>query len=184
MDIIKYLRHYYGAYGITVGGAIALATQTPGRIYTLAPEQRRQVEDMLVILRQEYPFFKTEIKEGIMETEITFFSYQSACADGQILEHLCQWLSRVAALFVGDGQTHVTIHCHGTFTQDMEDAEFRMLNKEQDVEYKIISRKRRSLTDILFHSNYTRLALTILLVAVILWSASDVVTETPKGQLF
>ena len=66
----------------------------------------------------------------------------------------------------------------------MEDAEFRMLNKAQDVEYKIISRKRRSLTDILFHSNYTRIALTILLVAVILWSASDVVTETPKGQLF
>ena len=79
--MIKKIRHYYGSSYITLAGELNLASESRGRLFTLTPELKQTVNQMISILQEDFPFIRHDIQEGIMETTISLFAYRSACAD-------------------------------------------------------------------------------------------------------
>ena len=80
--MIKKIRHYYGSSYITLAGELNLASESRGRLFTLTPELKQTVNQMISILQEDFPFIRHDIQEGIMETTISLFAYRSACAPG------------------------------------------------------------------------------------------------------
>ena len=88
--MIKKIRHYYGSSYITLAGEISLAPESRGKLFTLTPDMKQTINQMISVLQEDYPFIRYDIQEGIMETTISLFAYPSACSESLFLDHLKQ----------------------------------------------------------------------------------------------
>lgn len=138
--MIKKIRHYYGSSYITLAGELNLASESRGRLFTLTPELKQTVNQMISILQEDFPFIRHDIQEGIMETTISLFAYRSACADSLFLNHLKQWLINLARVLYAH-HCIVTIHCNGTIIRDGIARDFCLLNKGEEIQYKITAER-------------------------------------------
>lgn len=183
--MIKKIRHYYGAYRVTAAGNMVLTSPSREGLFTFSPELRHCLEDRLALLCSEYPFISYEIKENLMETEISLFAYRSACADPQFLDHWRQWLAETTCALTSDGTCIVTIQGNGSLGYQGIVRDFRLLNKGVDVQYKFTAEHSLNLTDQIVSSPFVRMALTVLLVLVLAWCAYDELAPAPpSGTLF
>ncbi len=175
MNIGNKLRHYYGAYKLTLSGEITLASPVPSRLYELAGEPRRRLRELMEAFHEEYPFVAVEIRDTISEGRLCFFSYSSALADGQFLDHLQEWLAKLARAAGEEGAVVVTVNCNGQFSEGGHMKKFRFLNKGLDIQYKITDEYDLPAYAGLARSRYVRFAETAALVLILLWILYDTV---------
>lgn len=181
--MIKKIRHYYGSSYITLAGEISLAPESRGKLFTLTPNLKQTINQMLSVLQEDYPFIRYDIQEGIMETTISLFAYQSACSDSLFLDHLKQWLIQLTRVLYAH-HCIVTIHCNGTIIQDGIAREFCLLNKGEEIQYKITAEKAVTFVQHVMFSPWWRGSLTIILLIVLIWLVWEQLAPQPAGQLF
>ncbi|MCH4179183.1 MAG: hypothetical protein LKF47_04860 [Megasphaera sp.] len=185
MNWLTKLHQYYGPCRLTLSGDVALMPARQHLRYELTGSQRQAVEDWIAALRRRYPFFSIEINDGISEAEIRFFTYQSNCAERHILSVFCQALRELATIFHGDRTVSVIMNFSGIVYDGATATHFRILNKEDAVQYTITRMEQRSLYERVSHSAYLRMILTavlIVLLAVYIGDNVSSVTE-PVGRL-
>lgn len=183
MSITTKLRHYYGAYRLTLSGDVSISSGSPTVLYELIGEKRDQVQQIIQELAEEYPFLKVAIKDGISESEISFFSYDAAMADDAFLEHFRGWLQRFSECVSENGKNVVTINFSGVICKVCQQQKFRILNKGMDIQYKITGTDKVSLTSGVTHSQYFRYFETILLIVILLYISYSSAGETTPGKL-
>ncbi|WP_294002447.1 hypothetical protein [uncultured Megasphaera sp.] len=181
--MIKKIRHYYGSSYITLAGELNLASESRGRLFTLTPELKQTVNQMISILQEDFPFIRHDIQEGIMETTISLFAYRSACADSLFLNHLKQWLINLARVLYAH-HCIVTIHCNGTIIRDGIARDFCLLNKGEEIQYKITAERAVTFVQRVLFSPLWRGSLTIILLIVLVWLLYEHWNPQPAGQLF
>ena len=183
MSISKKLRHYYGAYRLTLSGDISVTSGTPVVLYELVGEKRTAVQQIIRELLEEYPFLKVEIKDGISETEISFFSYDAAMADADFLEHFRGWLLRLSECIHEPGKSVVTINFSGVICKMRNRQTFRILNKGMEIQYKITGTDQIAFISGITHSQGFRYFETILMVAVLLYITYVQSAQEVPGRL-
>lgn len=177
------LRHYYGDYRLTLSGDISLVPTGNVR-YVWSPEVRQQIETWRTTLDEQFPFLKISLKEGIKECEITIFSFSSACADEEFLELFCDYLRRLSDIIRTEENVSVVMNFSGIFFAYREAQHFRILNKRDDIQYKIVEKKPRTAFDCIIRSSYMRIGLTVLLVIAVLQCAwNEIQADEVVGRL-
>lgn len=161
------LRHYYGDYRLTISGEILLAPKKDIR-YVWPANVKKELQAWCDSLQQQYPFLKISLKEGIRECEIECFAFSSACADGDFLDIFCQRLREIARFCMDHSDVRVTINVSGVFAAYKEARHFRILNKNDDVQYQMTACKKRTPFDWITRSSYMRIGLTILLILALM----------------
>jgi hypothetical protein len=169
MDIANTLRNYYGKYRLTVSGDISIAAMQPGRIYDLAGAERQLLQQEVAELCHRYPCLQVEIKDGISDAAVSFFAYDGRLDDADFLEHLQQWLNRVAAVLMEQDDVRVTINFSGIFYCQRQEEHFRYLNKGREVQYKLTTVKELGLYEYITKSRTLRIAVTVIAVLVLCW---------------
>ena len=102
-----------------------------------------------------------------METTISLFAYRSACADSLFLDHLKQWLINLARVLYAH-HCIVTIQCNGTIIRDGIARDFYLLNKGEEIQYKITAERGNStLMQRVLFSPWWRGSLTVILLIVL-----------------
>jgi hypothetical protein len=185
MNLLNKLRHYYGPCRVTVSGDVALMPARQHLRYELTGAKRQAVMDWMAALGRQYPFFKAEINDGISEVEIRFFTFKSGCADREFLVHFCRDLTDLAKLLSGDDTLSVIMNFSGIVYDGADAKHFRVLNKQDAVQYTITKTVRRSFYERVTQSAYIRMVLTAILIAVAaayIWDHAGAVAE-PVGQL-
>ena len=89
-------------------------------------ERREAVQNIIQEILERYPFLKIDIKDGITETEISFFSYDAAMDDASFLDNFKADLLRLARYLDEGGKASVTINFSGVICQVQDRQRFRM----------------------------------------------------------
>lgn len=185
MNLLNKLRHYYGPCRITVSGDVSLMPARQHLRYELTGDKRQAVMDWIDTVGHQYPFFKVGINDGISEVEIRFFTLQSGCADKEFLAHFCRDLTELAKLLSDDDALSIIMNFSGIVYAGADAKHFRILNKQDAVQYTITKTVQRSFYERVTQSSYIRMVLTVILIAVAaayIWGHIGAVAE-PMGQL-
>jgi hypothetical protein len=183
MGFMTKVRHYYGAYRLTLSGDISVSSGSPTVLYELMGERREAVQNIIQEILERYPFLKIDIKDGITETEISFFSYDAAMDDASFLDNFKADLLRLARYLDEGGKASVTINFSGVICQVQDRQRFRMLNKGLDIQYKITAHDRINFVSGLTHSRFFRIFETALIIFLLFYISYDALSHQIPAKL-
>ena len=166
----QYLLNRTGNNRLNLSGEIVVKDADPGCLLCLTAEQDGRLRLEEEKLRKRFPFLDIAGVEGMGSYTVKLFAYRRYVRSALFPEELRQAVEALLAV-LPPSEFAVTVNIFGDFTMAGERLEFRYLNRDTLVAYKITGRRELGiLTRIFTHSRrlmvYTAL---ILLLLLLLW---------------
>ena len=139
-DVLKIWKDYTGNCKITLSGELLLKHVDKTQLLVLTTENRITVDKCIDDLKYQLPFFKIEKVESMAETTIKIFAYNVYVDEKRFLEKLRVILKKCIEELLESEKIEVSLSVFGTFQDLNEKLDFRYLNKQSLVEYKVIQK--------------------------------------------
>lgn len=149
---------------MNISGEILISNKDLAKLLKLTSEEQEKVNQLNSRLRQQFPYLKTKIVQGICEVSIKVFAYNKFTCNEKFLDDLCKELEYVVKTILENTELSVRLNVFGELTTTKSRQQFRYLNKQDIVEYSVTHEEKLGIK----HSVFTRAVRIYLFILVLL----------------
>ena len=123
---------------LSLSGEVLITNKDTHKFLIYEGKDRKETKKALSLIANKYQFMKIEIVNGLNEVTIKFFVHKTNITDKAFLDNFCNDLKILVSKILENEEFLVRVNFFGSFETPDKIYSYRYLNKQQEVQYKIV----------------------------------------------
>jgi hypothetical protein len=164
------IKDYTSNNVLNISGEMIINNKDNAKILDLSQEEETALSSIINTFQEKYSFLNIDTRHGLCDCTIKIFGYDVHIAQNNFLDDLNNDLNSMLAQILKNGTVDVRLNIFGKFIVQNEEKEFRYLNKQDFVKYKIVNTKKLDVEKKLLN----RKTKTVIFVLVLLMIVGNI----------
>ena len=136
--IMRQMKDSIGDNLLSLSGEVLITNKDTHKFLVYEGKDRKETKKALSLIANKYQFMKIEMVNGLNEVTIKFFVHKANITDKAFLDNFCNDLKILVSKILENEEFLVRVNFFGSFETTDKICSYRYLNKQQEVQYKIV----------------------------------------------